>query len=227
MQAWSLGLELLFYLVAPFIVRRSAWSKGLIAAACLAARTVGYVAGLQDDPWSCRFFPWELSAFLAGALSYRIGQRFKGSPLCGIAKVSALGIIPAIILFPLYDTGAQIFFTAWRIGLYAYLAAALPVLYRLTKDAHWDRIAGDLSYPVYLCHMISVQLIYATGVLASHAVAGAALVAAANVALAGVATRFVEIPIDKFRQSRMHRAAAPGRMDGRAPKVTLGGALVL
>jgi peptidoglycan/LPS O-acetylase OafA/YrhL len=206
-QAWSLSLELVFYLIAPFIVRRSVWSIGLIAAACLAARIAGYVMGLKNDPWSYRFFPFELSAFLVGVLSYRIGQRLKGIHLHGIAKVSAFGIIPAIILFPLYDPGAEIFFTASRIGLYVYLIAALPVLYRLTKDADLDRIAGNLSYPVYLCHLIPVQLIQGSGVLAPHAAARAALVAAASVALAAVATRFVEIPIDKFRQSRMRGGA--------------------
>jgi peptidoglycan/LPS O-acetylase OafA/YrhL len=221
-QAWSLSLELVFYLIAPFIVRRSAWSIGLIAAICLAARTVGYVVGLQNDPWSYRFFPFELSGFLAGALSYRIGQRFKGIPLHRIIKVSAFGIIPAVVLFPLYDSGAETFFTASRISLYVYLAAALPVLYRLTKDADLDRIAGDLSYPVYLCHLIPVQLIHGSGVLAPHVAARAVLVVAASVALAAVATRFVEIPIDKFRQSRMRHGARSDRRDGRAPKVTSG-----
>jgi peptidoglycan/LPS O-acetylase OafA/YrhL len=208
-QAWSLSLELLFYLMAPFIVRRSAWTIGIIAAVCFGARTAGYVIGLQSDPWSYRFFPFELSAFLAGALSYRIGHRLKGITAHGLSEIVALGIIPAVILFPLYDSGAETFFTASRIGLYAYLIAALPVLYRLSKDAGWDRTAGDLSYPVYLCHLIPVQLIQGSGLLAQHAAARAVLVAAASMALAAVATRFVEMPIDKFRQSRTRSNASP------------------
>jgi peptidoglycan/LPS O-acetylase OafA/YrhL len=215
-QAWSLSLELLFYLMAPFIVRRSVWSIGLIAAVCLGARTAGYVVGLQTDPWSYRFFPFELSAFLAGVLSYRVGRYFKGIPTFG--KIAAFGIIPAIILFPLYDSGAEIFFTASHIGLYVYLIAALPVLYRLSKGVGLDRIAGDLSYPIYLCHLIPIQLIQGGGVLAQHAAARAVLAAAASVAVAAVATRFVEIPIDKFRQSRTRRGAPLGRMVDPAPK---------
>ncbi len=222
-QAWSLSLELTFYLIAPFIVRRGAWTIGLIAAACLAARTIAYVIGLQIDPWSYRFFPFELSAFLAGALSYRLAERFKGAPLHRITKVSAFGIIAAVILFPLYDSGAAIFFTASRIGLYIYLVVALPVLYRLTKDAGLDRIAGDLSYPVYLCHLIPIQLLQGSGILAPHPAIRALLAVAASVALAAVATKFVEIPLDKFRQSRMRRVARLDRMNGRVPKETSGG----
>jgi peptidoglycan/LPS O-acetylase OafA/YrhL len=214
-QGWSLSLELTFYLMAPFIVRRSAWTIGLIAAACLAIRTVGYAFGLQSDPWSYRVFPFELSAFLAGAFSYRLGERFNGATLPGIAKISAFGIIPAVILFPLYDSNADIFFTASRIGLYTYLVVALPVLYRLTKDGNLDRIAGDLSYPIYLCHLIPIQLLQGSRVLAPHAAARAVLAVIASVVLAAVATRFVEIPLNKFRQSRILRVARRNRAEGR------------
>jgi peptidoglycan/LPS O-acetylase OafA/YrhL len=215
-QGWSLSLELAFYLLAPFIVRRSVWTIGLVAVAGLAGRTAAHVAGLQFDPWSYRFFPFELPVFLAGVLSYRLGESFKGAALPRIAKISAFGIIPAVILFPLYDSGAAIFFTVSRIGLYAYLVVALPMLYRLTKDANSDRIAGDLSYPIYLCHLIPIQLLQGSGILAPHAATRAVLAVAWSVVLAAVATRFVEIPLNKFRQYRILRASRLGRAEGRA-----------
>jgi len=202
-QGWSLSLELVFYLLAPFIVRRSLWTIGLVAAAGLTARTVAHIIGLQFDPWSYRFFPFELSVFLAGALSYRLGERFKEATLPRILKISAFGVIPAVILFPLYDAGTAIFFTGSRIGLFAYLVVALPVLYRLTRDADWDRIAGNLSYPVYLCHLIPIQLLQGSGILAPHTSTRAVLAVASSVTLAAVATKFVEMPLNKFRQSRV------------------------
>jgi peptidoglycan/LPS O-acetylase OafA/YrhL len=136
--------------------------------------------------------------------------------------VAAFGVIPAVILFPLYDPGGEVFFTPSRIGLYAYLIAALPVLYRLTRDTGPDRIAGDLSYPVYLCHLIPVQLIQGSGTLAPHAAVRAALVVAASVALAAVATWLVEIPIDKFRQSRLRHRAAVNRLAGESVRSSAG-----
>jgi len=50
-QAWTLGLELSFYLLAPFIVRRRGVLVGLLCAS-LAARAWGWRLGLDHDPWS-------------------------------------------------------------------------------------------------------------------------------------------------------------------------------
>jgi len=221
-QGWSLSLELTFYLIAPLIVRRSVSTIGLVAAACLAGRAVAYATGLQFDPWSYRFFPFELSVFLAGVLSYRLGERFKGVTVHRIAKILAFGIIPAVILFPLYDSGTAIFFTTSRIGLYIYLVVALPVLYRLTKDANLDRIAGELSYPVYLCHLIPIQLFQGSSILAPHPATRAVLTVAASVALAALATKYVELPLNKVRQSRIPHAARLDRTKEPASKGTLG-----
>ena len=62
-QAWTLGVELSFYALAPFIVRR--W-KTLDCPLCCAwiARTAGAVFGLVYDPWNYQFSP-----FRAGNLS--------------------------------------------------------------------------------------------------------------------------------------------------------------
>ena len=71
--AWTLEVEFAFYLVAPFIVRRSARAIAAVLFASLALRLIlQFGFGLQDDPWSYRFFPSELAVFLVGALGYRV-----------------------------------------------------------------------------------------------------------------------------------------------------------
>lgn len=204
-QGWSIGLELAFYLIAPFIVRRSSWVIGLIIAASLATRTIAYVLGFQSTPWSYCFFPFEVSLFLAGAIAYRLGEYIKGAATHRTARILAFGIMPAVILFPLYSSGVDIFFSASRTGLFLYLVIALPVLYRLTKDAAWDRMAGELSYPVYLCHLIPIQLLQGSSSLAPHPGVRAILAVVATLALAAVATKYVEVPLDNLRQRRIHR----------------------
>jgi peptidoglycan/LPS O-acetylase OafA/YrhL len=69
--AWSLGVELGFYLMAPYLLNlRSRW---LIIGSCcsltiklLAIRTLHLA-----DPWTYRFFPFEIGYFLIGALAFR------------------------------------------------------------------------------------------------------------------------------------------------------------
>ena len=56
-QAWTIGVELLFYLIAPFVVRKKARVViGLIVISLL-LRAALYRSGLNHDPWTYRFFP--------------------------------------------------------------------------------------------------------------------------------------------------------------------------
>ena len=70
-QAWSLSLELFFYLIAPFIVRRSKlFIGGLLLTSCLTRILLAWTLGFSDDPWATRFFPSEFAFFLLGMLGY-------------------------------------------------------------------------------------------------------------------------------------------------------------
>ena len=75
--AWSLGCELTFYLLAPFLVRlRDRWLLCVIGLSLL-ARGGGLALGLHDDPWSYRFFPFELAMFGLGVMTYRLYSRHR------------------------------------------------------------------------------------------------------------------------------------------------------
>jgi len=76
-QAWSLSIELLFYLLVPFIVNwRLRYLSGLFLVTFV-LREIAYHHGLHGDPWSVRFFPFEVSYFLVGLLSYLLSRRFE------------------------------------------------------------------------------------------------------------------------------------------------------
>ncbi len=70
-QAWTLGVELSFYLIAPFILRdKRRWI--LLLAASLLLRVYFIYIGLgTEDPFSYRFFPLEIALFLLGTFSHQ------------------------------------------------------------------------------------------------------------------------------------------------------------
>lgn len=66
-QAWSIGVELMFYLVAPFLVRRGL--KALLFVAGLSVFlgwVLNYHYNLEYAFWNYRFFPTQLVYFVGG-----------------------------------------------------------------------------------------------------------------------------------------------------------------
>jgi len=158
-QAWSLSLELCFYLLAPFLVRRSAAMLVLMIAASLALRVVlALWLGWKDDPWAYRFFPSELALFLCGAAAYRVyravrmgkmdAQIWFGWGALGVAASTAL-------LVSRYPGGGVIWL---NIAFVVTVLLVLPFLFKLTHKSKIDNYIGELSYPMYLCHMLVIWL---------------------------------------------------------------------
>ena len=72
-QAWSIGIELTFYLFVPLLSKLKTRWLWVIAAISLAMRIYAYqVLHLTRDPFNYRFFPFELLLFVMGIISQRI-----------------------------------------------------------------------------------------------------------------------------------------------------------
>jgi peptidoglycan/LPS O-acetylase OafA/YrhL len=160
-QAWTLGVELTFYLVAPFLLpnRKAIWialAFSLIIRAFLLVQGIGL-----KDPWVYRFFPAELSLFLLGALSHQIWMpylREKGFLKSWLATIATSLIILYISIFPIMP-----FRALNNLILIGSVIVLLPLLFEFQKINRWDRKIGDLSYSVYISHwfvkLIVLQLL--------------------------------------------------------------------
>ncbi|MCA8948910.1 MAG: acyltransferase [Planctomycetes bacterium] len=214
-QAWTIGLELMFYAVAPLLVRRRAAVIGLVVLASLALR-VALVRrlGLGNDPWTYRFFPTELALFLAGALSYRLyralGRRGWLRPLATWGVTVAT--IGAVAVYPLLPAALHWSPYGLAVGLLA-LPFALPFAFELTARSRLDRAVGELSYPVYLVHYLLCFLLPVVGMRPWSIWSGLA-VAPLAVLSAWMLWRFVGVPIEGWRQRIGARLRARTEVSG-------------
>ena len=195
--AWTLAVELMFYVLAPFLLRRSSITIGLLLIVSMAAKFLAYRYGYQTSATRYRFFPFELSMFLIGALSYRFYQWADAKKILSFRR-SAI-ITAATVLTVLTLQWTELFTRQYQMNLVALLA--LPALFHFSREVKWDRWIGELSYPVYLIHLpvqVTLDAIW-TPTDATTAL-GIALIVTLSILL----VQLVVTPLDQWRERRVH-----------------------
>jgi peptidoglycan/LPS O-acetylase OafA/YrhL len=194
-QAWTVSLELVFYCLAPWLVRRgNACLAGLIAASLL-LRAVIYWEDFPFDPWKQRFFPVEFGFFLLGILAYRLYAALRGTAIPGRTLWTVCGLYLCSIVFYQFLPGAM----GKEFFLYAATVASIPFLFLLTKKMRFDRTIGELSYPIYISHWTVIMV--AEYFCGRNHLPEIALTATILLSLA--LNRLVADPIERFRQKRV------------------------
>lgn len=202
--AWSLSLEMMFYILAPFLVRRKPAVLVSIIVAAFALRfgmTLGL--GLGNDPWTYRFFPFEIGTFLLGSLSYHVyATRVKPMDLSQRKTL----ILAAAYLFWLlapYVPGPM------PIIIYPFVTALmLPFVFSVTKSSSWDRKIGELSFPVYICHWPILKFLAALSFFGISGWPRQFLVIPLVTLVAWAIYRYFEEPIERKRQAMIAARSA-------------------
>lgn len=151
---WVLSLELYFYLLAPWIVRRRAQTVIVLAILSLAVRMLLIHIGLRDDPWNYRFFPSELLFFLLGVLSFKLWRRYDFSH---IPRFISILVLVSLVLFTIFYSNHPVVFQ--DVIYFAFLVIAIPCIFTLCKDMVFDRYLSEISYTLYLSHLFILTFI--------------------------------------------------------------------
>ncbi len=156
-QAWTLGVELTFYILAPFLVKRKTATLFIILILSIIIRIYALKIGYYRDPWNYRFFPFELSLFLCGAISYRIYYKIRIKKFMDyISPIITLLLIIAILIFqfiPL-ELVKKLFI------YYIITAISIPFIFHSSRNSKIDRAIGELSYPIYIIHISIIWILY-------------------------------------------------------------------
>ncbi len=207
--AWSLSVELMFYILAPFIVRKlwRIFAFTLLGGAYLiligsmksGAVTLGSMELLKFG-LGYTTFPAAILYFGMGALSYHLLYKELKIPLAAIT---------VLLLFLLSFTPAILYVPGWLLIV---VFLGMPGLFSLTKNLTWDRFIGELSYPAYLFHLPvihALDLFYVKvkaslpSLLTGHAYSGMGrfiFMAVLTLMAATAFLIFIEQPLEKWRQ---------------------------
>lgn len=205
-QMYTVGLEVMFYAIAPFIVMRGI--RVLLVWSILAIGVhfaLGF-AGLSPRPWQYEFFPGIMVFFLLGSLSYRILLIIRDWQYPRWIGYLALPIFFAYCPWP--DKHAVTAEFAID-GLYVLAAVLIPFLFEACRESRWDRYIGDLSYPVYASqYLIAFVLIDYSHIYSAHPPMTASRIILGAVILTSIGLLLaVDYPLEVMRR----RVARPAR----------------
>lgn len=153
--AWTIGVELTFYIMAPFILRRSITIPLLIFFGSILLRFFLSNIGYSSHPWDYMFFPTQLMYFMGGCLSYHLYKYFQKKKLNYYLKQINFVLLIALVLLYSYilpnDLNKQII-------VFILIVLLIPISFIYTKDNKIDRYLGNLSYPIYVSQMLIINI---------------------------------------------------------------------
>ncbi|MDP3371546.1 MAG: acyltransferase [Candidatus Paracaedibacteraceae bacterium] len=158
-QAWTLGLELSFYLVAPLILPKRNLIYLFLSISILISIYLNCIGLGNKDPWSYRFFPAELLFFLLGALSHQLLLPFYKKFFIQDKKlISNISTIFLIILITFYPY-ISFFGLNKNIFLFSTFIIFLPFSFVFQNQYNFDRLIGEISYPIYIIHVLVMYIV--------------------------------------------------------------------
>lgn len=156
--AWSLGAEVLFYLLLPLLAHRPrlAWA---LAAASLAVQALAWHGQLHTDWWGYRLLPGVLWLFVLGMALHR-------HPAPGWARAWPWAVPIAAAGVALYLQAGGWLAQPYHREVLLGTALAVPAVHLLTGRcaprgpwARWDERLGNLSYGVFLNHFLCMWVL--------------------------------------------------------------------
>jgi peptidoglycan/LPS O-acetylase OafA/YrhL len=154
---WTLGAELTFYLIAPWVLRSKKVAIALLLMSISVRAAVAFTLPIEPDKlyvgWSYFFFPATLMFFLLGHFAHML---FRSLPLGALISIAALVLAG---LFSLLDPPISVDRPSSYLSCLCF-AAALPGIFAVTKDGRIFNFLGDLTYPLYLTHSMTVAALF-------------------------------------------------------------------
>jgi peptidoglycan/LPS O-acetylase OafA/YrhL len=186
---WSLGLEMSFYLLIPFLLIFKA--QGVAFAVSVGIFLLACLGFINTDIYGYRLLPGVLFIFLCGCYLY---QRNLRAMVVVTGTAVAAGLLFVAIMLGWIER--RPFNAEVTLGI----AVGIPLVYLLTrlKFHRMDEFLGNISYGVFLNHFVVMYLLRGFWPVAYDAnVVGAVL--ALSFACSGVTYYCVERPALKLR----------------------------
>ena len=154
-QAWSIELEMLFYLFAPLFIRWRTSTIFWVIAPLVLLKVFVHSLDMDNTSWELRFPPTEIWLFLLGIVAYRLYKHVQARKVPrAVLTAVFVGFMAYVVLYPLIPG-----LVVKKVLIYPLAFLCIPCIFQLTKKNSFDRVTGELSYPIYLNHNVVVEMV--------------------------------------------------------------------
>ncbi len=155
-QAWTISIEFMFYLLAPFLVTKILkWQLLIIALGFLFKFYCFNWMYLSFDPWTYRFFPFELPYFMMGSIAYKYYNTIKSNYNKSIGILMLLISVLSILFYEFIPGRDHVKSSVF----YLFVFIAIPFVFVAFKNNKIDRYIGEFSFSLYISHHIMVSIL--------------------------------------------------------------------
>lgn len=204
--AWSISLEMLFYIIAPFLVKlktRVLWL--LIACSILLKFMIIFPFNLRFDPWTYRFLLFEISFFLLGIIAYRMYTVVKEKRPTQPTNYLVLAVVLTFTLLHRYLPGGD----AKDIMYITTCFFSIPYIFLSTHNNKADRYIGEYSYTLYISHFLMLAIVhYFSKRWLLPPTLTAELTLLSGIIFSYFLITFISKKIDRYRQRRVAKNRA-------------------
>jgi peptidoglycan/LPS O-acetylase OafA/YrhL len=197
-QAWSLGVEVMFYGAVPILFVFSLRAAAM--AASIAFFVLAYLGVIDTEYHGYRWITGTMFMFLCGSYLFTRQNRLERIVPWLIFAGALMGLV-GTFLFPSLNV-------PYSRSVLVGMAAAVPALYVLgfRSVGKWDTFAGNVSYGVFLNHFLAIWALAGFQLARGERFVLVALLASVAAALS---FGLVERPIQMIRRSlRIRKVAA-------------------
>lgn len=190
--AWSLGLEMCFYLVIPFLIIYRA--RGVAFALSVAIFIPACLGIINTDFYGYRLLPGVLFIFLCGSYLYKPQAK-------GLAIAAGTSVVTGLIFVAIM--AGWIERRPFNAEVAAGVALGIPAVHWLTKLKFHriDEFLGNISYGVFLNHFVVIYVLHGLWPITSFDWHRMVAVLVLSFLLSGVSYYWVERPALKLRHA--------------------------
>jgi peptidoglycan/LPS O-acetylase OafA/YrhL len=189
--AWSLGLELHFYALAPFLLALPRLRRASIVLSVIVFG-LAHGFGLQPEILGYQLLPGTLFIFLSGSLLFEAHSGSTGATRVLVALWASLALLGGLLAI-----SGHLEVDALTTSVLLGYLLGLPLVWLLARKRphRLDDALGAASYGAFLAHWLCIWAIRSTGLFATYPIAFAVAVMLAAAVAGWASYLLVERPV--------------------------------